>query len=81
VPSNEPKCDHICLKDDGHVERGEGHFYGYELPSPRQAGGMTYQELAEFIAIAISEEPNGMGLTWTQTEAIAAVVATKMGRR
>jgi hypothetical protein len=30
-----PMCDHICLKDDGHVERGEPHFYGYELPSPR----------------------------------------------
>lgn len=29
------KCDHICLLDDGHVDRGELHFYGYELPSPR----------------------------------------------
>lgn len=37
VPERTPKCDHICLKDDGHVERGEPHFYGYELPSPRQA--------------------------------------------
>ena len=32
----QPKCDHICLLDDGHVERGEVHQYGYELPSPRQ---------------------------------------------
>lgn len=35
-PHPEPKCDHICLKDDGHVERGEPHFYGYEHPSPRR---------------------------------------------
>lgn len=33
---HEPKCDHICLLDDGHVERGEHHFYGYENPSPRR---------------------------------------------
>jgi hypothetical protein len=31
------KCDHICLKDGEHVERGEPHFYGYEHPSPRRA--------------------------------------------
>ena len=31
------RCDHICLLDDGHVDRGEPHFYGYELPSPRAA--------------------------------------------
>ncbi|MFN2591500.1 MAG: hypothetical protein ABR532_01530 [Candidatus Dormibacteria bacterium] len=37
-PDPKPKCDHICLKDDGHVERGEPHFYGYELPSPRVWG-------------------------------------------
>lgn len=30
-----PMCDHICLLEDGHVDRGEPHFYGYELPSPR----------------------------------------------
>jgi inorganic triphosphatase YgiF len=29
------RCDHICLKDADHVERGEPHFYGYEHPSPR----------------------------------------------
>jgi hypothetical protein len=29
-------CDHICLKDAEHVQRGEPHFYGYEHPSPRQ---------------------------------------------
>lgn len=34
-PHPKPKCDHICLKDDGHVDRGEPHFYGYENPSPR----------------------------------------------
>lgn len=28
-------CDHICLKDDEHVARGEPHFYGYENPPPR----------------------------------------------
>jgi hypothetical protein len=38
VGEGRPKCDHICLKDDGHVERGEPHFYGYELPSPRATG-------------------------------------------
>jgi hypothetical protein len=32
-----PRCDHICLLDDGHVERGESHFYGYEFPPPRSA--------------------------------------------
>ena len=31
-----PRCDHICLLDEGHVERGELHFYGYENPSPRR---------------------------------------------
>jgi hypothetical protein len=30
------RCDHICLKDDNHLERMEPHFYGYENPSPRQ---------------------------------------------
>lgn len=35
-PDPPPRCDHICLKDDGHVERGEPHFYGYENPSPRR---------------------------------------------
>lgn len=30
------ECDHICLKDREHLERGEPHFYGYENPSPRQ---------------------------------------------
>jgi hypothetical protein len=35
--TNEAKCDHICLKDAGHVERGEPHFYGYEHPSPRDS--------------------------------------------
>ena len=39
----EAKCDHICLKDANHVERGEPHFYGYENPSPRS-------ELAELRA-------------------------------
>lgn len=38
-------CDHICLLDEGHVERGERHFYGYEIPSPRtktpEGGPMT----------------------------------------
>jgi hypothetical protein len=28
-------CDHICMLDAGHVERGELHYYCYELPSPR----------------------------------------------
>jgi hypothetical protein len=35
VPQEQPRCDHICLKDADHVKRGERHFYGYELPSPR----------------------------------------------
>lgn len=35
VADETPRCDHICLKDAGHVERGEPHFYGYEIPSPR----------------------------------------------
>lgn len=24
-------CDHRCLLDDGHVERGEPHQYGYTI--------------------------------------------------
>lgn len=36
-----PRCDHICRLDEGHVERGEVHQYGYELPSPRED---RYQE-------------------------------------
>lgn len=35
VADDTPRCDHICLLDDGHVERGEPHFYGYENPPPR----------------------------------------------
>ena len=35
VSTRKPRCDHICLLDDGHLERGELHQYGYELPSPR----------------------------------------------
>lgn len=35
VAEPEPLCEHRCLKDDGHVERGELHFYGYNLPSDR----------------------------------------------
>lgn len=31
------RCDHICRLDDGHVDRGECHQYGYEHPSPRDA--------------------------------------------
>lgn len=34
-PDNTPRCDHVCLKDDAHNERGERHFYGYENPSVR----------------------------------------------
>lgn len=34
-PEPREACDHICLKDADHVERGEPHFYGYEHPSPR----------------------------------------------
>lgn len=30
-----PYCDHRCLMDEGHVERGELHFYGYTIPSDR----------------------------------------------
>lgn len=37
VPEYRRRCDHICLLDDGHVERGETHQHGYELPSPRDA--------------------------------------------
>ena len=38
-----PKCDRLCLclKDPGHVERGEPHFYGYENPPPRCAHART----------------------------------------
>lgn len=30
----ERRCDHVCLKDHRHVERGEPHFYGYVNPAP-----------------------------------------------
>lgn len=39
-----PRCDHICLLIEGHVEKGTLHQYGYELPSPRRAA-----RLEEFI--------------------------------
>lgn len=32
-------CDHICLKDYDHLDRGEPHFYGYEHPSPHTPEG------------------------------------------
>lgn len=35
LPDPRGRCDHICLQDGEHVERGEPHFYGYEIPSPR----------------------------------------------
>ena len=49
-----PKCDHICLLDDGHVDRGEPHCYGYELPSPRGAvpNAPTSKE-----AVSLNPEP------------------------
>lgn len=28
----EKMCDHRCILDDDHVERGEPHYYGYRLP-------------------------------------------------
>lgn len=40
-------CDHICLKDDGHVERDEPHFYGYEHPSPRAVATQTAPDTQE----------------------------------
>jgi hypothetical protein len=41
VPEPRVRCDHICLLDDGHVDRGEPHFYGYEIPSPRRSAAPT----------------------------------------
>lgn len=55
-----PRCDHICLLDEGHVERGELHQYGYELPSPRADAAMVEQVRRErdaFRDIAIGPEP------------------------
>lgn len=51
TPDPRGKCDHICLNDGEHVERGEGHFYGYENPSPRdlttQLSAVTAERDAE----------------------------------
>ena len=47
----EPMCDYICLKDDGHVERGEPHFMGYRLPSPQEAA-VTVERLHADLAAA-----------------------------
>ena len=35
VPEPRKLCDYICMLDDDHVERGEGHQFCYENPSPR----------------------------------------------
>lgn len=30
-------CEHRCLKDEDHIERGEPHFYGYlHIPESEQ---------------------------------------------
>jgi hypothetical protein len=39
------RCDHICHLDYEHVERGEGHQYGYEHPSPRDGERIGVQLL------------------------------------
>jgi hypothetical protein len=40
VETAEPRklCDHICMLDADHVERGELHQYCYENPPPRPVG-------------------------------------------
>lgn len=47
------RCDHICLLDDGHVERGKPHFYGYEVPSPREMHESLWDLLERFGEIDI----------------------------
>lgn len=38
-------CDHICLLDAEHTERGDPHFYGYENPGPRMT--LVYREVRD----------------------------------
>ena len=58
-----PQCDHICLLEEGHVENGEPHFYGYEHPSPRRGIVPTvevtppYTEREHRLAALISTVP------------------------
>ena len=56
-----PKCDHICLLDDGHVERGERHFYGYENPPPRTRPALKYEALCDIVRECFQVFPNPDG--------------------
>jgi hypothetical protein len=63
VPIDEPQCDHICLKDEGHVERGEPHFYGYRVPGPWERYVAMQRERDEFAyKIANSWKPENLSL-------------------
>jgi hypothetical protein len=50
-PDPQTECGHECLKDDGHVERGEPHFYGYQLPSKSDLRAQLTQREAELAAL------------------------------
>ena len=68
----EPRCDHICLRDDGHVERGEPHFYGYELPSPRSLDKYLRRIMASpgwSGSVVIEVTPDeGVSISWRTEE-------------
>lgn len=44
-----PHCDHGCLLDDSHVERGESHFYGYDHPTDN--GPMLSEDEREALSL------------------------------
>jgi hypothetical protein len=79
VQAAEPtvRCDHICLLDDGHVERGEPHFYGYEHPSPRITPGRCASTMPEIgdvlLGCSLPAGHAGMhhdnsGVYWVETQ-------------
>ena len=55
-----PRCDHICMLDEGHVERGERHQYGYELPSPRMQAA-DYVRCCGKVQVAVFDKLHRFG--------------------
>jgi hypothetical protein len=70
-------CDHRCLLDAGHLDRGEPHYYGYTLVW-KPAGGMVSAPSIE-VGWIVLEALNAEGLVdgWWVTEQGTVLVALR----